>query len=86
MAKSSALSVIVCRISYTCFRSECEALRSPVDVANSQRPKRNQIHPRHELGHERWQEFPVPAKKVTQNPGHAEIENVIGGRSSAFEK
>ena len=28
----------------------------------------------------------MPAKKVTQDSGHTEVENVISGRSSAFEK
>jgi len=74
------------RISYTFFHSERDPLRSPVDVPNSQRPEGHQIHPGHELAQERWQEFPVPAKKVTEDPGHTEVENVVGWRSSTFKK
>jgi hypothetical protein len=57
-----------------------DLLGFPIDVCNGHRPERYEIDSRDELGEERWQKFPVPAKKVNQRGSHTEIEYVIGGR------
>src|ERR1039457_2402886 len=70
----------------TAFDGDDVALRFAIDVCNRHRPERNQIDSGHELGKERWQEFPVPAEKVSQYATHGEIDNVIGGRCGARDE
>ena len=50
---------------------------SPIDICNSHCPERNQIDSRHELGNERWQKFPVPAKKINQHGSNTDIQYII---------
>jgi len=81
------LWIVQCRgLLTTFFRGDHDPLRFPIDVCNCHRPERNQIDSRHELRKKRWQKFPVPAKKVNQHRCDTEIEYVINGRQSAFDK
>jgi len=62
------------------FYGGYDSFLSPIDICNSHCPERNQIDSRHELGNERWQKFPVPAKKINQHGSNTDIQYIISGR------
>jgi len=62
------------------------SLRFAVHVGDGERPERNKIDARHELGEKRRRELPVPAEEKGEQAGDAEIEDVVRGRGGALDE
>ena len=50
-----------------------------IDVDDGKGPEGDKIDPRYELAHKGWQELPLPAEEVEEDPGQAEIEHIVDG-------
>ncbi len=66
------------------FRVDRQLLRLPIDIRHGQRPERSQIDARDQLAQKRGEKLPMPTQKRAQNPGHADVDDVIGGGCGAL--
>jgi hypothetical protein len=63
-----------------------DPLRLPIDAHNRNPPTGDQINTGNKFNKKRWQELPVPAKKVNQDRCHAQVEEIVSGRSRALDE
>jgi len=69
-----------------CFHRNYGSFRFAVNVGDGERPERNEIDSRHELGEKRRRELPVPAEEKGEHAGDAEIEDIVSGRGGALDE
>jgi hypothetical protein len=56
-----------------------------IDVGDSERPERDELHSGDELGREGGQELPMKAEKVSEQAADTEVDDVVWGGCAAFE-
>ena len=57
-----------------------------VDVGDGKGPEGNEVDTGYELAGKRRQKLPVPAEQPGKNAGHADVEEIVGGRIEAFDQ